>query len=117
MNYQDVKRRNDEIKNLNRKNEEEAAKRKLLRDIEKHIRTVMIGALADMEAEFGVYWEHGKDKVELEDEQLEERERWEKVRNSILNRGNNKIRAINDEVNNKYVISNKVFEYTFTFKE
>ena len=52
------------------------------------IKTTMIGALETIEQNFGFLWE---DSVEM-------RELYEKVRNEILDRGNNQIRNITTEL-------------------
>lgn len=113
-NYQNIRRNKEEMQRLTEQNEGENLKRKLSQSIEKHFRTTMIGALADMEKEFGVYWGHGKDKVELTDEELEDRERWEKVRNSILDRGNKEARILLNELSEVNLIKKK-YEVNFKF--
>ena len=114
MNYQEARKRKEELKKLHEHNEQENAKRKLVKDIEKHIRTVMIGALAQFEVEFGVYWGHGKEKENLDTEEAEDRQRWEKVRTAILNAGNGKIRAAADDIS-KYTVSPPQYNVTFVF--
>lgn len=111
--YQEIKARKEEMKKLKVKADQEASKRKLSKDIERHLRTIMIGALAEFEEEFGVYWAHGKAEEDLNQEELEDRERWKKVRTNILNKGNNKVRASLDEIS-KYTISPPEYKVSIT---
>lgn len=113
IDYQKIKERKEELRRLQQFTEEEAAKRKLSKDVEKHLRTIMIAALAEFEEEFGVYWGIGKEENNLDPDEQEDRERWKKVRTNILNKGNNKIRASLEEIS-KYRISPP--EYKVEFK-
>jgi hypothetical protein len=58
----------------------------------------MIGALASFEAEFGHLWGYGKDGSELTEEEITYREMWERARTEVLNKGNNQLRAAQDEL-------------------
>ncbi len=112
IDYQKIKERKEELRRLKQFTEEEAAKRRLSKDVEKHLRTIMIAALAEFEEEFGVYWGIGKDDNQLDPDEQEDRERWKKVRTNILNKGNNKIRASMDEIS-KYTISPPEYKVEF----
>jgi len=61
-------------------------KDKLLQNIEKRLKTTMIGSLAKFEENFAYLWEN--DTINRE----EYEDLWEETRNEILNNGNNQIR-------------------------
>jgi hypothetical protein len=64
----------------------------LLYSIQKKFQTTMIGALARFEESFGYLWENNhKDRENFED-------KWEDVRNNILNNGNKQLRAALNEI-------------------
>lgn len=115
MDYQQEKKRKEELKRLHEQNERENIKRKLIKDIERNIKTVMIGAISDMEEGFGVYWGHGEDKEKLDEDQLHDREIWETVRNNILNRGNKLIRASTDQISECIIAGVERYVYNFKF--
>jgi hypothetical protein len=58
----------------------------------KRFQTTMIGALHEFEKAFGYLWGHDKDEQDLTDKELDFLDRWENVRNLILNNGNNQLR-------------------------
>ena len=63
----------------------------------KRFQTTMIGALFEFEKTFGYLWGHDKEENELTDKELDFLDRWDNVRNQILNNGNNQLRkAISD---------------------
>lgn len=86
-------------------------------DIEKAIltkrfQTTMIGALFEFEKVFGHLWgQHKDDENDLTDKELESLDKWDSVRNQILNNGNNQLRkAISDlghSVKYKYKFNNR----------
>jgi hypothetical protein len=67
-------------------------KEQLLTNIEKRFKTTMIGALARFEESFGYLWEDDSEK-RIMFEKI-----WDETRNSILNNGNNQLRAAIDEL-------------------
>lgn len=71
------------------------------------INTCAIGALADVENNFGEIFGHGKPYDKLTDEQKIFRQKWNKIRNSILSRAENSKRILLRELkklnNEKYV--------------
>lgn len=93
---------------------EKQSKKRLSESISKKIRTTMIGALDEIEKEFGELW--GKDKRTLTEKELELKTRYEKLRSKILDRGNNQIRNAESELTqynvkwNRYQIELKVEE-------
>jgi len=58
----------------------------------KRFQTTMIGALFEFEKTFGYLWGHDKDEKDLTDKELDFLDRWDMVRNQILNNGNNQLR-------------------------
>lgn len=77
----------------------------------KRFQTTMIGALFEFEKAFGYLWGQEKDENQLTDRELDFLDRWDAVRNQILNNGNNQLRkAIADlghSVKYKYKFNNK----------
>ena len=71
---------------------QEESKKRLMDIIEKKIKTTMIGALDSIENNFGFLWN------EYSDEAMKMRGVYDKVRNEILDRGNNQIRNIRIEL-------------------
>lgn len=89
--------------------------RKILQDIEKRLKTVMIGGLSRFEDSFGYLWNiDGQPRNNQERELLAQ---WEEMRTELLNHGNNQIRAAMDEllefINYKNKFTNS---YNFVFK-
>ncbi|NBT09327.1 MAG: hypothetical protein EBS93_09125 [Chitinophagia bacterium] len=58
----------------------------------KRFQTTMIGALYEFEKVFGYLWGHDKDEKDLTEKELDFLDRWDMVRNQILNNGNNQLR-------------------------
>lgn len=57
----------------------------------------MIGSLFEFEKIFGYLWGQDKDEQDLTDDELDFLDKWDFVRNQILNNGNNQLRkAISD---------------------
>lgn len=77
----------------------------------KRFQTTMIGALFEFEKAFGYLWGQDKEESELTDRELDFSDRWDAVRNQILNNGNNQLRkAIADlghSVKYKYKFNSK----------
>jgi hypothetical protein len=63
----------------------------------KRFQTTMIGALYEFEKAFGYLWGQEKNEEDLNDRELDFLDRWDTVRNQILNNGNSQLRkAISD---------------------
>lgn len=63
----------------------------------RRFQTTMIGSLFEFEKTFGYLWGQHKDEADLTDEELDFLDRWDFVRNQILNNGNSQLRkAISD---------------------
>jgi hypothetical protein len=77
----------------------------------KRFQTTMIGALFEFEKAFGYLWGHTKEEKDLTDNELDFLDKWDNVRNQILNNGNNQLRkSISDlgrSVKYKYKFNNK----------
>lgn len=77
----------------------------------KRFQTTMIGALFEFEKAFGHLWGQDKDDEDLTNKELEFLDKWDIVRNQILNNGNNQLRkAISDlghSVKYKYKFNNR----------
>lgn len=90
-------------------------KEELIFNIEKRLKTTMIGAIAKFEKNFAYLWE--RDNINREKfEDL-----WEETRNEILNNGNHQIRAAIKELsdflygNNPKL--NQKYHYKFYFRD
>ncbi len=94
----DLKRQHEAAKRLNEERSQIYAKRKLIDNLSKKFKTTMIGALACFEAEFGHLWGNGKPDEKLTESEIEFREMWERTRTEVLNKGNNQLRAAQDEL-------------------
>lgn len=81
----------------------------------KRFQTTMIGALFEFEKAFGYLWGHHKESEnELTQQELDFLDKWDFVRNSILNNGNSQLRkCISDLEKN----SNIQYKYHFYTKE
>jgi hypothetical protein len=58
----------------------------------KRFQTTMIGALYEFEKAFGYLWGQNKNPDFLTENEEDFRDRWEAVRNQILNNGNSQLR-------------------------
>ena len=87
----------------------EQSREKLKEIVIKYMKTIMIGALHDMEQNLGVVWGHGKDESELTDNQKKGRKMWEAARESVLDRGNLKIAHFISEISRYDVTWNKYY--------
>lgn len=86
---------------------------KLMSQIEKRIKTTMIGALAKMENNFGHLWGHFKDgPLTKQEEDFEDL--WDFTRNQILNQGNAQIRNLREDFM-KYRTDNIRHTYSYNF--
>jgi hypothetical protein len=60
--------------------------------LKKRFQTTMIGAIFEFEKTFGYLWGQDKNPDFLTDMEEDFRDRWESVRNQILNNGNSQLR-------------------------
>lgn len=76
-----------------------SSKARLIKILEKKLKTSFIGALSQFEEFFGrALWGHGKDDEDRTQDEKEFYEMWQQCRTNILNNGNNQIRAIENEL-------------------
>lgn len=83
------------------------SKKKLMNEIQKKIKTTMIGALATFESTFGHLWGHNKDVESLTAEEKQLREMWEQARTTVLDKGNNQARMAMSEIAQYTLVWNK----------
>jgi hypothetical protein len=95
--YYELKAISDKNKQRNEDRYREVSKKKLMDSVATKMRTIMIGALAKMEAEMGYLWGDNHDKPLSKFEQ-DMQVRWQNIRNHILDLGNNNIRAVEQEL-------------------
>ena len=111
--FWDMKKEWDDDKQKRDDRYMDISRQKLCDLITKHLRTVMIGALADFEEAFGKIWGHNSDQP-LTEQQKRVKNLWDETRSSVLDRGNAKIRHVEAELSlydvkwNKYVTQFKV---------
>jgi len=78
---------------------QESSRDRLLKLVQKKMRTSFIGALAKMEEFIGEkLWGHGKSRQECTEDELYWRDIWDECRTEILNNGNNQLRAVESEI-------------------
>jgi hypothetical protein len=106
----------EERRKRNEEKEKNESKERLKKMVRKNAMTIMIAALDEFEKEFGEEWGHGIPEDQLDDQQMEMQAAWESVREQILDRGNAKIRATMDEID-QYTISWERYQYKFISKE
>jgi len=76
----------------------DASKHRLGKIISKKFQTCFIGALSEFESVFGYIWGHGLCKDQLSEDQINNRAKWEIVRQKILNKGNTQSRSVKEEI-------------------
>jgi transcription termination factor Rho len=86
------------VNNTADKNRQEISKDNLEKLIVKRMQTIMIGALASVEQHFGFLW--GKDDVTKQktEEEREIESIFQKIRAEILDKSNNQIRSIKEDL-------------------
>ena len=96
LDFKNMKAIKSRMVEYNRNKYEKESKDRLSSIIETKIKTSFIGAISQFEEDFGFLWGHGEE--ELEEDQRIMKEIWDKTRTSILNNGNNQIRAASNEI-------------------
>ena len=104
MNYNEQKKISELAKKISKEKFQSNSRNRLMDAIKKKFNTTMIGALAAFEEEFGELWGDGLDIDDLTPDQLEERERWERVRSKVLDNGNDQSRSSMEEIS-RYTVS------------
>jgi len=97
----------EERKKLNKLRNQLYSKQKLETNMEKKIKTTMIGALATFEDYFAELWGYDKPYNKLTEEEQHYRDMWEDVRNDVLNKGNHQSRLALTELQEYDVTWNK----------
>ena len=110
--YYRMKKASNLAKIANKEKFQNNSKNRLITNIKKKFNTTMIGALAAFEEEFGEIWGDGLDIEDLSRDQMDERERWEKVRSRVLDNGNDQSRSATEEISNHTISWNR---YTTKF--
>lgn len=88
---------------------------KILLDIEKRFKTLMIGSLSRFEQSFGYLWNHGHEPTNEKEEFF--RDKWEDLRYDLLNHGNNQIRLAISELSDALDKESKyTYKYQFVMK-
>jgi transcription termination factor Rho len=102
MDFRELLEQQKRNKEQKQKQYEEDSKGRLLKIGSKQIRTTMIGALDIIEKNFGFLWNHnGQPQT---DEQLLFKEKYEEVRKSILDKGNQQIHNFSQEIQQYQII-------------
>jgi hypothetical protein len=94
----------------------ERSKTKLTQIIEKKFTTTFIGALSYIEQEFGHLWGRDKAPSNRTTEEKQWYDKWERLRTSILNNGNNQARAVLNELR-QYKVKWDGYKTTLRSKE
>jgi hypothetical protein len=81
--------------------------------IRKKIETTMIGALARFEDGFGDFWGHDSDNPSQE--QIRNRMIWDRIRNEILDHGNNQLRKAISELKGQNNFDKVKYSYYYKF--
>jgi len=105
--YYRMKHEHNLAKSVNRNKFQDNSKNRLISKIKKNFNTTMIGALAAFEEEFGELWGDGMGNEDLSPDQLDERERWERVRSKVLDNGNDQSRSAIEEISNHTISWNR----------
>ncbi len=86
---------------------------KLIDDVEKRLKTIMIGSISRFENTFGYLWNHGFD---IDTDQHEFfRRKWDDLRNDLLNHGNNQIRLAVDTIYDFFDQKENKYKYSYKF--
>ena len=85
----------------------------LIDDIEKRLKTVMIGSISRFENTFGYLWNHGNDVSSEQHDFF--RRKWDDLRNDLLNHGNNQIRLAVDSIYDFFDTKENKFKYQYNF--
>jgi transcription termination factor Rho len=99
MDFKSLKALKKKMQEENQQRYLDESKKRLSKIVETKLKTAFIGALSNFEQEFGFLWGHGQ-KSDPTEEQEFIKEIWERTRTSVLNNGNNQIRAVRSEIAN-----------------
>jgi hypothetical protein len=99
MDFKSLKALKKKMKEESQQKYLDESKRRLAKIMETKLKTAFIGALSHFEQEFGFLWGH-EQQDPLTEEQEFMKEIWDRTRTSVLNNGNNQIRAVRSEIEN-----------------
>lgn len=94
-----IKRSIEDARRKNKVNYQLYSRKRLIDNLTKKFNTTMIGALAEIEKEFGDLWGQGIDEQDLTKNERKMREKYLNLRTKILNNGNNQLRTAIEEIN------------------
>ena len=114
--HEDMRARRVVAKTQNEERAKTHSKKQLIRHVTKKFKTCMIGAIARCEDTMGHLWGHGKPLDELSTEEREWKDKWDRLRDDILNNGNNQLRAALDEIS-QYDVKWEKFQTEFIIKK
>jgi hypothetical protein len=104
--------RNRQLNDAKEKNERKSAlsKRKFQEILQKKFQTTFIGAISQIELEFGFLWGNNKNIEDCTPTEKEWFERWQRLRTRILDNGNNQLRAVENELE-QYAMTFNGYQY------
>lgn len=85
---------------------------KIIQEIEKRFKTLMIGSISRFEQSFGYLWNHGHEPTNNKEEFF--RDKWEDLRYDLLNHGNNQMRLAVSELSS-YLNNESKYTYKYNF--
>lgn len=110
MNLADIMKIRHEVEKEDNFIESDMIRDKLNTVLSTKVRTTFIGALATFEEIFGWFWGHNE--LKLTEEQKAWRKLWDKARKGILDKGNDQIKLVKNELEN-YEYSGRKFNCQF----
>lgn len=90
---------------------EEESFNMLIEQLEKYMKTIMVGSLSAVEKHLGDLWSHGS-QGKLSPEQLLVKGMFDKARKEILDLGNNQIKKMKDMTAEDFSVFRKKFSIT-----
>lgn len=102
---------------LQSNNKEKYIYNKIYKKFEITAKTIMIGAIADLEEFFGELWGHGKKPEERTLDEIEEYKNFQAARESILDRGNKGIKIFKKELDRCHIDNYDERPYKAIFKK
>lgn len=84
----------------------------IISSIEKRLKTLMIGSISRFENSFGYLWNHGDEPTN--DSQYFFRDKWDELREDLLNHGNYQIRQALKDLDTH--LDNNRYKYHYKFQ-
>lgn len=85
----------------------ESSKQRLRNIVEKKLMTTCIGSVAILEKTLGELWGHGLEESQCTENQKKWRQKWNFIRNEILNNGNKQLRSFFNEIKYYDIVWNR----------